>query len=58
MLLENLKHSLTQIAPGMGSMDMLKTKRNLAVIPFLVDKVAYNCHECLVEGGRLVVKCN
>jgi hypothetical protein len=39
-------------------MEMLKTKKDLPVVPFVVKKVACDCHKRLAKGRCPAVKCN
>jgi hypothetical protein len=58
MLLEDFEESRAKIASIMGTMKGLETKKDLTVIPFLVNEVAGNCYECLIERRCPAVKCN
>jgi hypothetical protein len=39
----------------MGPMQRLKTKKKLLIVPFIIDKIGHNYHECLLEWAGLAV---
>jgi hypothetical protein len=40
----------------MGPMQRLKTEKKLLIVPFIINKIGCNRHECLLEWAGLAVQ--
>ena len=49
MISQDLGYGFAEIFTGMRAMYMLKSQKNFAVIPVMIDKITSDSHESLLE---------